>query len=363
MSRRFGDFQKKSFEKIVTQNAMEGNWIEEQYIYYSLAAYRNLSGDPDLRALLLKAALENTHKLNRLVFFPNRSYTSVDDTSGLWLDFAERIIVPDDSNVINNFLSIYNQEEIGYLYHNNWFQGLRNFLSDCIEQTRNFKTKRYVFTVVSSPASEGMVTHYIPVIIDVKKNVIINFDAAKGLWGEGTSVMLALELFANTNNFEAYTVVPKHERWQTTCSDVWCQTWAVYVQYLSLELVLSGVYNTDELISVIIDISREPIASYNRKLELKGFIYRTLNNNKVVKHVKFQYQELVKANTQNDFENYKEMLEENVSYRELFPFAVTVARRNILLEMDPVEGIRNATHHQIFDSGLLSFGRVSKLFS
>lgn len=119
-----------------------------------------------------------------------------------------------------------------------WTENLEEFIKWIIASARK-KRKRYAFTVVSSPANAGSITHYLGVVIDTKEKAIYTFDPAAEMtvdgldagWLEAQIITMALREISNNIDFQYRHLFPETKcQYDKDVKDAWCQTWSLFFQ-------------------------------------------------------------------------------------------------------------------------------------
>lgn len=351
------------------------SWIDEEFVKYSLTAYRVLTADAHYRNMIIREIYKRYDL--RSIYFPPESYTAEPDPTGIWYDNASKfILMPEQDDPIyleTNVIQIINP---GIKYYNmfiknKWFIKLSEYMDTIISKAYTSRQK-YIYTVISSPAKIDEDTHYIPIMIDLENNTVISFDPSKGFYIEGYIITLAVYVYTGMRSMRYIPVVPEGTGWQFDSSDIWCQTWALYVQVIILHDQLRTGKNLEDLV-----IQFSLTGSVNKRKLLLNFIRNTtIKFPKIQKALREQYEYVVKRGTEIDEEGYQNFYKELMEYvpngppseilrdyrgiyKDLFPFEVTHIRREILLNKDPVIAIRNASIDDLFDKRL-SFGNRPK---
>lgn len=322
----------------------------KQFLDYSQFAYRILVGDAHYRRMIILTDTEMPSKLDELIYVPLENYTAQPDPDKVWGYAPKFVIYPLDSDNIIHF-NVIDFNSFKKFMKSKWFIKLSNYIDYIITEAQ-ISGKKYVFTMISAPSKIDQETHYLPLMIDLEELILITFDASKNLYIGSDPINLSIHLYSNLRRIKFVAFVPFGSGWQSDFNDIWCQTWALYVQINILDELLKIGKNLKE---IVFKYSKTKMK--DRKKDLFNFIVRTVISYPEIKNIlREQYKHIVKKYTENDEKGYREVYKELMEYvpngtpseiiedykgiyEDLFPFEVTHRCREFLLSRDPVSGL------------------------
>jgi len=350
------EYSKSVEDELYSRNS---HIIKSQFMDYSLNAYRILAGDLAYRKKILLFMLKDDKNINKHVFFPKKSFTAVHTRDqDIWfnaklprikdMELINDIVVPDFQ-----YTGAISQETVSVLLQTEWYKRFYQYMYKLIDKSP--RTKNFIYTLVSSPAKKGEVTHYMAVIIDKSTKTVVVFDPSKGIWDVGAMVILAVQEFSRSVSWNSIAVVPRN-KWQLNCVDIWCQTWSLFFQFQVLNLFFSGKMNQNAFLETIFTIVTDQTSNHDIKEAFIRLIKKSLKSSDIQKAIRYQYKQSILTNPGylNDLEGYKYYSKELNEYisksdydydklndiksilKDLKPFDVTIQRINILLDLDHI---------------------------
>lgn len=180
-----------------------------------------------------------------------RTHDPIKDEAIMFALFSFKVLMGENKmrkSIIGNSNEIYFPEKSGNkgtfatMNYINWEIKLKKYLTQISLQGKH-RDIRWVMSVITPPANPNEGSHYLSLVIDIKRKKIYTYDSLLNskdsssilnnyeLYTVWEPIKTELQKWANSNDYKYYYLVSPIA-WQNTENeqDAWCQTWALLFQ-------------------------------------------------------------------------------------------------------------------------------------